>query len=319
MQTLDVPHASDSGARRARVRRLRLVATERLDAGAARDLATEFPTVAVELEDACGVCDAIVDCSAWLCGASFAPFDDAVARASGERISIRGPCLTIASVGLEVLTRYQRYVDRRNDASSGPLFDAVLRAHAGLHDFEKPLVVADYDHALDTWQWLLRLEPEAPLALQLAALFHDVERLESEADRRVEQHAPDYQAFKDAHARRGGERAFEVSVAAGVDAGTGARVKELVSVHEKRAGARAGDAGAEVDLLNDADALSFFSLNSAGYADYFGPAQTRRKVAYTLGRMSPRARAKLSGARLRPDVMHFLGECGGLALEGTAA
>jgi hypothetical protein len=319
MQTLDAPPATDTGARRARVRALRLVATEAPDTGAARVLTTEFPTVAVELDPACGVCDAIVDCSAWLCGASFAPFDEAIARASGERISIRGPCRTIAAVGLEVLTRYQRHVDRRNDASSGPLFDAVLRAHAGLHDFGKPLVVADHDHALDTWQWLLRLEPEAPLALQLAALFHDVERLESEADRRVEHHAPDYQAFKDAHARRGGERAREVLISAGLDAATAARVGELVAVHERRAEARAGDDGAAIDLLNDADALSFFSLNSAGYADYFGPAQTRRKVAYTLGRMSPRARAKLSGVRLRPDVMHFLGECGGLALEGTAA
>ncbi|HEY4572453.1 MAG TPA: DUF4202 domain-containing protein, partial [Thermoanaerobaculia bacterium] len=55
-------------------------------------------------------------------------------------------------------------------------------------------------------------------------------------------------------------------------------------------------------LLNDADALSFLSLNSAGYLDYFGPEATRRKVAYTLRRLRPEGRQYLDGLRLRPAV-----------------
>lgn len=263
-------------------------------------LAREFPTVSVDVSDACGVLDPIIECSAWTAQADFRAADEACESSSSSAVTVRGAAEQVVAVACEILTRFQRHVRRRNAASDTPLFDAVLRAHASLHDCDKPLVRADYDHALDTWQWLLRLDPDASLALQLAALFHDVERLESEADRRVEHHAPDYQAFKDAHAAKGADRAFEVLRAAGVDATTASQVRRVVGSHERRG------RGREIDRLNDADALSFFSLNSAGYADYFGPEQTRRKVAYTLSRLSRPARAKLAYARLRPDVHHFL-------------
>jgi hypothetical protein len=45
--------------------------------------------------------------------------------------------------------------------------------------------------------------------------------------------------------------------------------------------------------VNDADALSFFSLNSLGFLRYYGLPHTARKVDYTLGRMGPAARARL--------------------------
>ena len=165
-----------------------------------------------------------------------------------------------------------------------------------------PLVKADLDHAVDTWQWMLRLQPEVGLAPQLAALFHDVERLESEARERIEHRAPDYQTFKDAHAQKGAERTFEILVKAGVSSEEAERARDLVGRHERRAG------DPEVLLLNDADALSFFSLNSPGYIDYFGVAQTRRKVAYTLSRLGPRAKERLDCVRLRPDVERLLRE-----------
>ncbi|HEX2121369.1 MAG TPA: DUF4202 family protein [Thermoanaerobaculia bacterium] len=203
---------------------------------------------------------------------------------------------------LQVLNRCQRLVDRRNRHSQGQLFDRLLRHHRRLHDVAKPLVRADYNHALDVWQWVLRLAPDASLPLQIAALFHDVERLVSEADTRVEHLAPDYQQFKDAHAAKGAEMTRETLAAAGVGEPVGERAAEIVARHERRSD------DAEVALLNDADALSFFSLNSSGYADYFGPEQTRRKVAYTWRRMRDGARAKLGQLRVRPDLGAMLEE-----------
>jgi hypothetical protein len=199
------------------------------------------------------------------------------------------------------LTRCQRWADRRNEASRGPLFDRALAAHRQAHDLAKPLVRADYDHALDTWQWLLRLAPDADLATQLAALFHDVERLISEADARVEHRASDYQAFKDAHAARGAELAEALLAEAGIDAETRRRTARLIGLHEQPPATDGRDAEA-VARLNDADALSFFSLNSVGYLDYFGPEATRKKVAYTLRRLRPESRRHLSGIRL-PDLV----------------
>jgi hypothetical protein len=201
----------------------------------------------------------------------------------------------------EVLTRCQRWMDRRNDASRGELFDRVLKRHRRAHDLAKPLVRADYNHALDTWQWALRLDPEADLAVQLAALLHDVERLATEADARIEHRADDYQAFKDGHAARGAELAGALLAEAGIDAGTRRRTARLIAAHERAAAPGDPDAGA-IALLNDADALSFFSLNSVGYLDYFGPEATRRKVAYTLRRLRPEARRHLDGMGLRPLV-----------------
>ena len=51
---------------------------------------------------------------------------------------------------------------------------------------------------------------------QLAVLLHDIERLASEPDARVEHLAADYQAFKDAHARAGAQLARAVLLRAGV-------------------------------------------------------------------------------------------------------
>jgi hypothetical protein len=202
-----------------------------------------------------------------------------------------------AAFAIEVLNRCQRLIGRRNRHSQTPLFDRVLRRHAGMHDTARPLVRADYNHALDVWQWALRLDGNASLELQLAALFHDVERLVSEADARVEHLADDYQRFKDAHAVAGAAITREALRDCGANERTCARVAELIAAHERPAAT-----DAEVALLNDADALSFFSLNSSGYADYFGPAQTAKKVAYTLARMRPAARGRLASVRLRPDV-----------------
>jgi hypothetical protein len=215
--------------------------------------------------------------------------DELVAR--GEPLHVAVAPRSAAAIAREILTRGQRLAPRRNAATEGAWFDRVLDEHRGRHDLARPLVRADHDHALDAWQWSLRLDPEAPAAVQLAALLHDIERLTSEADARIEHLAPDYQAFKDAHARAGAHVAEALLRRAGVDAALAAEVAALVAVHE-----RAGNAA--LAAINDADALSFFSLNCPGYLAYFGPAQTAAKVAYTLARMSERARRELPALRI---------------------
>jgi hypothetical protein len=212
---------------------------------------------------------------------------------------------TLSQTAREILTRYQRLLPRSNGASSGATFQRVLSGHRALHDLSLPLVRADYDHALDVWQWILRLCPGAGLALQLAGLFHDVERLMSEAERRVEHLAPDYQAFKNAHAEAGAELARRVLEACGIDAETSGEVARLIREHELPHGSARSADGV---LLADADALSFFSLNSPGFADYYGPEHTRKKVRYTLGRMSSAAVRRLADVRLREDVRRHLAQ-----------
>lgn len=241
--------------------------------------------------------------------------DDMAERTAGPfALLLAGDEERLPGFAREVLTRYQRLVDRRNAASRTSLFDRVLAEHRALHDLAKPLVRADYNHALDTWQWALRLEPEADLPVQLAALFHDVERLVSEADVRIEHHAANYQEFKDDHALKGAWMADQTLARAGVDERTRHRTARLIAEHERPPATDDPEAD-EIALLNDADALSFFSLNSVGYLDYYGPEQTRRKVAYTIRRLRPGSLRYLNGMRLRSQVGEALAE----ALEKAVA
>ncbi len=278
--------------------RLRLVGDDDIETNI---IEREFPTVRVERASTCGASDIIVDDYVWRGAFDLRTFDEKLEHAGAAvTISVRGH--DVARIACEVMTRYQRFLSRRNLASGTPLFDAVLEAHAGIYDVSLPLAKADLDHAVDTWQWMLRLHPEVGLAPQLAALFHDIERLESEPRERIEHRAPDHQTSRDAHAQKGAERVLQLLLDAGVSEVEAEHARDLVYRPERREG------DVELLLLNDADALSFFSLNSPGYYDYFGLAQTRRKVAYTLARLGPRARQKLDCVRLRPDVERLLRE-----------
>jgi Domain of unknown function (DUF4202) len=299
---LRVPLVSSSLASRRKTRaatepeitHLRLVADadEELDTST---IVREFPTLAVERAEQPLAGDLIVDDFAWRGSFDFCRFDDAVehARPVGH-LAVRGT--DAVGVAVEVMARYQRLLVRRNHASSTPLFDAILEAHASLFDLAQPLARADFDHALDTWQWMLRIAPNIGIAPQVAALFHDIDRLESEPHERIEHRA--HRVLDDTHARRGGERSLAILRGVGMEEEEALRVRDLVG----------GRAQAEADAvaLDEADALSFLSLLSPRYADYFGLAQTRRKVTFTLGRLGPGAREKVALFRLRPDVERLL-------------
>ena len=209
----------------------------------------------------------------------------------------------VAKVRREILIRTQRLAGKRNAHSTAEWFTRVLDEHRRIHDLDKPLVRADYDHALDTWQWALRLDPDASAALQLAALCHDVERLTSEADVRIEHLFLDYQAFKDAHALAGARLAGALFDRAGVPMTIADDACALIAVHERAGGLP------NLRAINDADALSFFSLNSPGYLTYFGATQTTRKVSYTYHRMTAEARRFLREIRMPAFVHNEISRC----------
>jgi len=212
---------------------------------------------------------------------------------------------TLDQTAREVLTRYQRLVPRTNPHSASLTFRRVLSGHRAMHDLARSPVRADYDHALDVWQWVLRLAPAAGLAVQLAALFHDVGRLVSEADRQGEPTAGEPLALEHAHAERGAKIALEVLAACGVTPSTCTEAARLIREHE---GPSPAALDADLKLLADADALSFFSLNSAGFADGHGADPTRERMRYRLGRMSAAAIRRLADIRMREDVAQYLAD-----------
>lgn len=268
-------------------------------------LRLEFPTSKVDLSFAdAGKSLCTLHARDWR-SPTFDPFefDIAVASKGDAEIEIRGEAVNanaLATVTREVLIRYQRLWPMRNRQSETKVFDQILERHRSLHDCNKPLVLADFNHALDTWQWVLRLDPNAGLPVQVAALFHDVERLVSEADVRVEQHAAHYQAFKDAHACGSSAIVTRVLAQSGLSRSELEQVSYLVERHERPQNNKA------LMLLNDADALSFFSINSSGFIRYFGNEHTEKKVRYSLARISEHAREWLFALRLRQDLREML-------------
>ena len=118
---------------------------------------------------------------------------------------------------------------------------------------------------------------------------------------RIEQHANDYVHFKVQHAKKGAALLASVLARVEVPEPVAARACALVERHEQP------ENDAELGTLNEADALSWFALNSPGFLAYFGADHTKKKVAYTLARMrSPEAHAFLEQVRLEPAIASML-------------
>ena len=65
--------------------------------------------------------------------------------------------------------------------------------------------------------------------------------------------------------------------------------------------------GEHAQQLADADSLSFFSLNSAGFLACYGAEHTAEKVRGVLARMSHEARERLDRVRLPQVIRDQLG------------
>ena len=143
-------------------------------------------------------------------------------------------------------------------------------------------VPEDFPHANNTLQWLLKLDPSADQALQIAALAHDIDRAATGRKVRREDF-PDYDAFKAAHARNGAALLLEILEGCGVDPNLTAEACRLVTAHEVGGDPRS-------DLLKDADSLSYFDTNLPLYFQREGLAETRRRTEWGYRRLSTAAR-----------------------------
>ena len=142
-------------------------------------------------------------------------------------------------------------------------------------------VPEDPGHADNTLEWLLRLQPDAGEALQLAALAHDIDRaIEGIKVRRAD--FDDYDVFKAAHARHGAELLRPILTECGVARDIVDEAYRLVMVHEV-----GGDP--DSDLLKDADSISYFDVNLPLYYQREGWAESKRRSLWGYRRLSVRA------------------------------
>jgi len=141
-------------------------------------------------------------------------------------------------------------------------------------------------HSINTLEWLLKLEPEADRALQIAALGHDIER--AIPDRKISASKYDtYDDYKNAHAQNSAEIIAEILQDCGVDREETEEIAFLVSQHETGGGER-------LDKLLNADVLSFFHVCLPLYFDRKGPEITRKRMVWGFKKLSADSRELVS-------------------------
>ncbi len=154
-------------------------------------------------------------------------------------------------------------------------------------------VPEDPGHADNTLEWLLRLEPKADEALQLAALAHDIDRAVEEIKvKRAD--FDDYDVFKAAHARHSAQLLRPILTTCGVAGDIVDKACRLVEIHEV-----GGDP--EADLLKDADAISYFDVNLPLYYQREGWGETQRRSRWGYRRLSPRAQEIVKGIKYEDE------------------
>jgi len=143
---------------------------------------------------------------------------------------------------------------------------------------ERSIVTEDPIHSKNTLEWLLKLEPNADEALKIAALGHDIERaIEKRKVKRKDYR--DYGDFKKAHALNSANILKEIMTGCNVRKELVDDVFFLVSCHETGGDKR-------VDVLRDADSISFFHVNLAYYFVRNGVEETKKRCSWGYKKLS---------------------------------
>jgi len=147
----------------------------------------------------------------------------------------------------------------------------------------KSSVPEDFRHAQNTLVWVLKLDPSADQALQIAALAHDIERAD-EKQKIKRSDFDDYDTFKTVHANRSADILKSMLEQHEFHSSFIEDACLLVQNHEFGGIPRA-------DLLKDADSLSYFEVNLPHYFKREGLEETKRRCLWGLRRLSDKHRA----------------------------
>ncbi len=147
-------------------------------------------------------------------------------------------------------------------------------------------VPEDPIHSKNTLEWLLKLLPDAGENLNIAALGHDIERaIEKRKVKR--QDYEDYDEFKDAHALNSANVLAEIMQTCDLDKKMIDEVFSLVRHHETGGTDR-------VDLLKDADSISYFEVNLPLYFVRNTLKETKRRCLWGYRRLSTQGKKNVA-------------------------
>ena len=143
---------------------------------------------------------------------------------------------------------------------------------------EEPLYKkVDRLHSLHTRKWVMKIDPDASIELQIAALGHDIDRTDEKRRIRKDDYE-DYDIYKRDHSMQSAKILGEALILNGIDEEIVEKVKQLVSNHEV-----GGDVQSEI--LKIADSLSFFDDNLYLYYKERGKEKAKLKVKFMYSRL----------------------------------
>ena len=147
----------------------------------------------------------------------------------------------------------------------------------------KSQVPEDSIHSQNTREWVLKLKPEADMALQIAALGHDIER--SIEERKIKRaNFTNYNEFKKAHSQNSAIILHEILVKYNVNQGLIDKVVHLVLLHEF-------GGMQEANILKCADSISFFDVNLPFYFQRNSEEETAFRIKWGYKRLSKVAKS----------------------------
>lgn len=136
----------------------------------------------------------------------------------------------------------------------------------------------DPTHSINAWKWLLKLKPDADEITQLAVIGHDLDR--AMPDRLTQDQFKNYDEYKLAHATRGGGIAKTMALENGYSEEEATRLAKIITYAEF------GNENPSVNLVRDADSISFFDNNVELYLKRKGPEKTNIKMNFMYSRTS---------------------------------
>ncbi|MFA6533992.1 MAG: DUF4202 family protein [Patescibacteria group bacterium] len=143
----------------------------------------------------------------------------------------------------------------------------------------------EYNHSQSVWQWVLKLKPEADIALQIAALGHDIDR-SLEDYRKMKVRFVTYEEYKKEHALLSAKITCDILKKHNFDEATINRVRLLIENHE------IGGEG-DVEILMAADSLTFFN-NLSHYRQTHTHDETTDKIKFMYNRLNDKAKSMVN-------------------------
>jgi len=154
-------------------------------------------------------------------------------------------------------------------------------------------------HSKLTLKWLLKLNPDADEAMQIAALAHDIDRAITGITEKDLKDFSKIDEFKKEHAIRSAKFICDILEKHDYDKNIIKKVQHLVENHEE-----GGDN--EQTTLMEADSLAYFDYNIPHYFERYGRERTKQKIQFMYKRLKDKPRKLINQIKFEDKEMKLL-------------